>query len=617
MSNNISDVSTLRKRVRLELPKAPSDFTDSTLYNLPPRTSIYDPKTTNIDNRSSSIPTLTTLSETTLLGTLSEFNESHKSTILSDKNRCFGELPQERQSKQNQEGTTTLSSLQSFSTQLSFSTMTSSVNVSKPHEPTADLATTLKTVKEHVEQGKKEEEDFINSLQPSEKTVYLREQRALDKYNQMKSTWSKFQENLAQKLKKDPDSLVMSRADTWRSVVEQRSILSAAQPKSHHSESSWQHSLRGGGPSFVPISSNPFAGLYCPIMQTQKPKQVELIRNPGHEMKNKKFNEKSGKRVGYLEERRSELARNIQKVKPCDPNFERLTLSGESLLTDDKLIAEFDLFLKKQQEAINSDDSDNDETDENDSDSRKRLTVKNIQRQLLSTMSEYDRPIKNEEELISSDPSIKLSKSLVVTSLIAGLIGFSSKVETIIIQNTSKLVLNYHLSRKTKTKLTASQSTVLINQNIPLNQRLSTVKNFVFCPCPIGIILPGESKEIPFSIKCNDFGFFEEFWTLSTTPRLPNPITISFKIVAGSPQTIDGKVVINQILEKRMERRGVEDIVFELINNLPLLEFVSDFGSAFEDLPMIEDGYIESMLNEDDLFIEKIKSRLSELNENN
>ncbi|KAL0218452.1 hypothetical protein P9112_004105 [Eukaryota sp. TZLM1-RC] len=514
------------------------------------------------------------LNDTTLLGSIEEFNDSHRNTLITQKEQTYGPLPERLQRSSIANTITTLDN-QTATTQLSFSTFTGTNNTASKAHSLPDLATTIKTIKDNIENAHDAEEAFLSTLDPSERTRLLREQRALDHYHKTQRIWDKFKIHLASKLKVPTDQLVISRSDAFRERTEQRAIFSRAQPRSHYDESSWQASLRGGGTNFVPISSNPFSCLYCPIVQQTKPKPIEMVRRPGKKVKKEK---KSFDQSDYAQTRRIELKSRIRSVVPHEPDFDSLVLSGEGLLTEEKITREFDLFLLNLQ---NEDLSDDEEV-KNSKTQEKSFNVHSIQTQVEKTL-------KNNQSFTpvnSSKPVIDLSRDHISTFLYSGAPGLNRRVESIIITNNSAESVN-----------------VLLTQAEPNAN--------VLCFNSNSVLLPNENVKVDFIIKGDFYGIFNSEWKISVLPALQEEMIVEINWAVGAFQDSSSTKLIRQLIEGRKEKQFIQEIVESLINDLPIkVECNQPQGLTIEDNTELVSENIDDLWKADDLFIDQLKNKI-------
>ncbi|KAL0246753.1 hypothetical protein GEMRC1_007960 [Eukaryota sp. GEM-RC1] len=253
------------------------------LYRVPDRTSIYD--FVSSENTSK-------FSTHHLLGTVEDFEDIHRATVEAKKLENYGP-PSIRMSKSLMSSAPSMTSFApSLTTQVSMGSI-GSVGASRG-QPKPDLAVTLNTIQQQIHQGEEDEKQFLSTLQPTEQSMYLRENRAMKNYQLTLQKWDRFKKHMSKKLNISENSLVMSRVDSYRSQVENRvkrsQIARKRDPNGNVSENYWQTSLRGGGVSFVPISANPFSGLYVPITFSVEPKPVDkVVKDEGFALKGREL----------------------------------------------------------------------------------------------------------------------------------------------------------------------------------------------------------------------------------------------------------------------------------------------------------------------------------------
>eukprot|EP00484_Ammonia_sp_Unknown_P028430 CAMPEP_0197032516 /NCGR_PEP_ID=MMETSP1384-20130603/11179_1 /TAXON_ID=29189 /ORGANISM="Ammonia sp." /LENGTH=1196 /DNA_ID=CAMNT_0042462197 /DNA_START=51 /DNA_END=3641 /DNA_ORIENTATION=- len=131
---------------------------------------------------------------------------------------------------------------------------------------------------------KKKEHRKLQQLLKGDRIYATREERVLRRWRKQQKEWQHMKQNIAQKIGKSTDDLVITRTEEWREMVEEIDLMTKSVPLSVRSFSHWQQTLRmktgmEEHEHLVPIG-NMFSGLYCRV--TEKPRNPikETVRKP-------------------------------------------------------------------------------------------------------------------------------------------------------------------------------------------------------------------------------------------------------------------------------------------------------------------------------------------------
>ena len=116
---------------------------------------------------------------------------------------------------------------------------------------------------------KEKEARKLQQLLKGDRIYATREERVLRRWEQQQKEWKSMKKNIAQKVGKKQDELVITRAEEWREMVEEIDLMTKSIPLKSMSSNHWQHSLRkktGNEETThsVPVG-NMFSGLYCKV----------------------------------------------------------------------------------------------------------------------------------------------------------------------------------------------------------------------------------------------------------------------------------------------------------------------------------------------------------------
>merc|ERR1719191_840044 len=107
-----------------------------------------------------------------------------------------------------------------------------------------------------------------------------RQAQALKNYRRYQRQWGAFKKEMSAKLGKSADSLVVSKSEEYREVVEEYALITAAIPAHiKYGGDYWEMTLRGGGERNVQIG-NVFSGLFCVMQDKKGQDNPELVRVP-------------------------------------------------------------------------------------------------------------------------------------------------------------------------------------------------------------------------------------------------------------------------------------------------------------------------------------------------
>jgi hypothetical protein len=152
---------------------------------------------------------------------------------------------------------------------------------------------------------------------------------------------------MCNKLGSSVDELVFSRAEEWREMIEDFSLLQKGVPvEEQHGNDTWEMSLRDAWTKFVPVGNN-LSGIYLPISlksDTDMSNFVKVRQPAGARMRTQQLTQKlmSGKKHGTIStktwkeglggelfrQRQRKYRRQLQRLWPHEPEFEELEVHG-------------------------------------------------------------------------------------------------------------------------------------------------------------------------------------------------------------------------------------------------------------------------------------------------
>lgn len=177
---------------------------------------------------------------------------------------------------------------------------------------------TLQSLRAHATKLRKkdeaEEKRLMEYLSVNERIELERENKVLTKWQERQRDWERIEQRISKKLNsKITRPLMMTVTDEYRSKMEEYDLIQAAIPlKDRYAESSWQMTLRGGGPITVAIG-HIFSGLECEIdPHVPKPKMVRKPKPSTAVWKNDTFLEESEN----LTMKRKKYEKSIREIRP-------------------------------------------------------------------------------------------------------------------------------------------------------------------------------------------------------------------------------------------------------------------------------------------------------------
>jgi len=153
-------------------------------------------------------------------------------------------------------------------------------NLSKLEE----LEEHIRHISETKEKEREERKKRLQSMHIFERFDDVREKRILTRHEKRQREWDEFRERMVKKLgkEKDPDNLVINRAEEWRAMLEEKELLVKAKPIEQRQGSNvWQMSLRDAWTRYISVGG-PFSGLEMPYIDRPelRPDSIYTIRNP-------------------------------------------------------------------------------------------------------------------------------------------------------------------------------------------------------------------------------------------------------------------------------------------------------------------------------------------------
>lgn len=159
-----------------------------------------------------------------------------------------------------------------------------------------------------------EEKRLVDFLPVNERMEIGKENKVLTRWQERQRDWEKIEQTIARKLNsKVARPLMMTTTDEYRSKMEEYDLIQAAIPlKDRFADSSWQMTLRGGGPISVAVG-HIFSGLECDIdPNLPKPKMVRKPKPSTAVWKNDTFLDESENLIA----KRKKYEKSIRDIRP-------------------------------------------------------------------------------------------------------------------------------------------------------------------------------------------------------------------------------------------------------------------------------------------------------------
>ena len=394
--------------------------------------------------------------------------------------------------------------------------------------------------KEELEYEKEEDASmFMTDL-----IVSRREQNALRQWKKIQATWAKFKKQMSKTLKKHPDDLVISQINEYREKREEYEMLEGATPADlKHGSEYWQMSLRGMGTRYVPVG-NIFSGLFCPV-QEEKEYRVDIIRQPGTKDPKRTDPPKDWRHSNTLVEKHRTLKRKLMEMRP---HFVGVEETEALVICSDGLFewaeASSTAYFAKLEAGSGAVDE-------------KRADDAGEPTQPDTEVAEEDVTGPN---MTIYNPAVVAPEDSAETRLLLQASVGEQSDGNVIAENTGTTALFYSWK---KVESTPSLDTSLVGGARGHGQ--------VFCRDRTGVLLPGLTKEFPFSFKSNVAGIFTEKWELVTTPPLQSGMQ-TFVVVKGVVIEEDALYSKRDALEAKLADQalthGISDMLRDIVRGV-------------------------------------------------
>jgi len=391
----------------------------------------------------------------------------------------------------------------------------------------------------------------------TQKDISKDEAHALVNWKKQMKERRKQQKHLSKQMMVDEDMLLINQSDDYRSIQEGRTIIDRAMPSKNYGKGYrigsefWKQVESIGGDDGISITLNQTEkGLAPPIEHIHRPTHIKSeMGTMWGQTKRVQSVHYPWERSSYLEERKSQLEDIIQELDPYQPDMEGLEVIGRAI-----------------QSELNGDVDDETMMENNKFDDIEHNASKEVVVTDNDPLSQFEdvivQPIFGPCLLINGHTSCwegtynsmnESLEGLTIRLLFESSIGESSSSSVDMTNNGTTAV--HYLWRK------PSESDCFgLKRNKP-------IKRFYFNICN-GIILPGETKTIPFFFKSLNAGIFKETWLLETRPVLlaGKKIEVILKGVATKEDDFaEERKLIEKNLLNRQNKQMIDRIVKDIL----------------------------------------------------
>uniref|UniRef100_A0A7S1EDU6 MYCBP-associated protein n=1 Tax=Hemiselmis andersenii TaxID=464988 RepID=A0A7S1EDU6_HEMAN len=202
----------------------------------------------------------------------------------------------------------------------------------------ATLRSQLATLTDAKRKQRDDKVAKIKGMHIFERFNELRETRILGKHKKRQAQWEAFRQRMAKRLHKDPDDLVINRAEEYRMMLEEQDLISKATPvENRHGDNVWLMSLRDAWTRYISVGG-PFSGLEMPFIDRPelRPDSMYWVRQPFSKpaadlQKTRASGTTTKQRL------RNEYAEAIEYLQPHEVEFEGLFIKGRGVEQDVKV----------------------------------------------------------------------------------------------------------------------------------------------------------------------------------------------------------------------------------------------------------------------------------------
>ncbi len=499
---------------------------------------VIDPKTKRVVER-------------TILGTAEDFEEMHVMKAGANRGRTFQPRRHsiEKKEEKGNEAAPRMTSIQDST----FIDNQAEDDVFMYKHRLLDPAEVSKR-RERIAEARKEEAEYMKEEEDSmlmcDLIVSRREQNALKNWKKIQKTWGHFRKQMAKELKKHPDDLVVSRSFEYREKREEYQMLEGATPADlKHGSEYWMMSLRGMGTRYVPVG-NIFSGLFCPVNE-DKEYTIDIIRLPGTTDPKRKNAPKNWRHSHTLMERQKRMKKKLMEMRPHFIGADET----ESLIAQAEGLFEWAERSSKQY-----------------FENQKIESEKEVGRTEAEDAETKDKEVEEAEALpeVKQGPALSLTNPSATANSVANCGG-----------NTTRLLLNSIVGDQTDAVIVVKNrgTTALfyswnkVDSEPTLDQSLTggpRGRGQVYCRDRSGVLLPGLTKEFPFSFKSNIAGMFSEEWEIVTVPPVSeNPTKLAIKAMVTEEDLLAPKRdALEAKLADQALTHGIEDMLRDIVRDV-------------------------------------------------
>lgn len=356
-----------------------------------------------------------------------------------------------------------------------------------------------------------EEQKLVEFLPVNERFQMGKESKVLTRWQERQKDWERIEQVINRKLSsKVARPLMMTTTDEFRSKIEEYDLIQAAIPlKDRYADSSWQMTLRGGGPIIVAIG-HIFSGLECKIDPTlPKPFMVRKPKPPTAVLKNDTFLEESED----LSKKRKKYEKTIQSLRPHTMSY---TAASHIVIRGVDLFQWAEESSLEHVKALRQSELDQLEASE--------------ESQSLHSLSQHETD--SESLARENHPKLHfLSRTEVILDTVLGkpvqsVVNFKNIGATVLYYRWKKLIPTSHSSHGSKAPVTKAKGLdTILDEKVETDPAIRTRllnkhRETFFCLQETGEILPNETITTCFLFQCEaGGGVFNSSWVLTLLPE--------------------------------------------------------------------------------------------------
>jgi len=195
-----------------------------------------------------------------------------------------------------------------------------------------ELMTKIDEIKKIQERLAKEERQEARKLPFTERLYQTKEERCLQRFEDMTGNWNKDIFYITKKIGKEPQSSVMSRSGWFREKKELGEMIEATKTEAERiGDNYWAVTLRKGGQDMKKINTSNLLGKNgnSSLRPINTDRSFQVIRKPNTYL-NETFEGTSASRMAsklidrtskeYLEKKFGQFGKIIKKINPCNGN---------------------------------------------------------------------------------------------------------------------------------------------------------------------------------------------------------------------------------------------------------------------------------------------------------